>query len=313
MEHFPRSEYRSYSQAWVEISYCVDELGQTRNIAVLDYIGKDVFRDAALEFFEGWRFEPAKIDGKPVWQSGNVITIPFDRTGSEMVVSRPFFARYKRLVKFLADSELEKASELFETLFEDDDLNLFEIAKLWALRVQYELALGNLQLADVAAHRATIFDGRWIDEENHIATLAIRASVQFETGLFGDGLRTYEKLVQVAGEDSPQARQLQPVVDKVRQALASDQVFGTSARIGRLGECAGCNNSFRFTPARRNFSFAKIDGSLSTIEAQCQLRHYTTEAAEGVQWSIPKEWGDCSINVFGEPGTTFSIVLYPET
>jgi hypothetical protein len=30
-------------------------------------------------------------------------------------------------------------------------------------------------------------------------------------------------------------------------------------------------------------------------------------------WRIPPEWGDCSIYVFGEPGSTFQLLEYSST
>lgn len=52
-------------------------------------------------------------------------------------------------------------------------------------------------------------------------------------------------------------------------------------------------------------SISNIKGSLENIEIRCEWHRVVDEARSGVIWTLPEEWGECRIIVFGEKGSTF--------
>ena len=98
----------------------------------------------------------------------------------------------------------------------------------------------------------------------------------------------------------------------MRKAIDSETLLQTPGEILAKGECFGCNDSFQFTPARRHVALANIEGELTAIEMRCDHKRFNSAISELVEWHIPEAWGTCSIEFFGEPGTTFTILNMPD-
>lgn len=56
-----------------------------------------------------------------------------------------------------------------------------------------------------------------------------------------------------------------------------------------------------------------ISGSLDRIELRCDWHRVRAKPEKRRAWRIPAEWGDCSIYVFGEPGSTFRLLEFAST
>jgi hypothetical protein len=83
------------------------------------------------------------------------------------------------------------------------------------------------------------------------------------------------------------------------------------AEVRTKDECNVCNNSWAFTPVRNDFSFANIAGTLESIEMRCNHKRYESAVSGHVEWHIPDDWGTCHVQVYGEPGTTFDVLMLP--
>ena len=60
-------------------------------------------------------------------------------------------------------------------------------------------------------------------------------------------------------------------------------------------------------------AIADVDGELGNLELRCEWQHFADQAREGVTWAIPESWGDCSLVVHGETGSTFKLFEIPAT
>jgi len=61
---YPDFAKRAHIQGAVLLLMTVDEQGQPIDVAILE--GHPVFQETALQAARQWRFEPAKVDGRPV-------------------------------------------------------------------------------------------------------------------------------------------------------------------------------------------------------------------------------------------------------
>jgi TonB family protein len=63
--------------------------------------------------------------------------------------------------------------------------------------------------------------------------------------------------------------------------------------------------------------FELEQGSKSNLGAKKAFKNEYKKASQLLEksraWRIPPEWGDCSIYVFGEPGSTFQLLEYAST
>lgn len=310
---YPRIELQKNREAWVQVAYCIDEEGLPQNLAVMDSGGSKAFERAALSAARNWRFKPAEVDGKPSWQSNNQTYIRFAIEGRGKGASRRFISDYRRLGKLIDSGALDEADELFQRLHANDDLNLYEISRLWTQRVNYALARGDYDMADLAIHRATASDGEWIEEDTYAALLAARISIELHLGHYSATFEAYDSLVEVAGAESESVGKFRPIIEELRSLVDGNNLLQTNAEVQRRGECYRCNDSYSFTPVRRNFTFANVNGELASIEMRCTHKRFESTISDLIEWNIPETWGKCSIQVYGEPGTTFEVLQFPDS
>src|SRR5690606_28472189 len=108
---YPRGELMKGKEAWVHVTYCIDESGETRNISILDSVGGPRFEKAAIEAVEQWQFEPALMGGEPSWQSRNQAYISFAISQSDRGADSKFVWHFKKLGKLIEEEKLEEADE----------------------------------------------------------------------------------------------------------------------------------------------------------------------------------------------------------
>ncbi len=308
---YPQFELRHRKQAWVRIAYCIDESGSPQNVSVLDSVGSTKFDKAAIETVKQWKFEPALVNGEPSWQSRNQTLISFAIKGGNIGATRRFGKQFRKIGKLLDQKNLEDADKLFWQVYETYDLSLYELSKLWALRVRHEGISGDMYMLDMALHRATASKGQWIEEKSYIRLLELRVRVELKIGQYHSAMRAFRELVKVTGKNAEEVLVLKPTMEKLRDTINGDQILKIDAEVRTKDECNVCNNSWAFTPVRNDFSFANIAGTLESIEMRCNHKRYESAVSGHVEWHIPDSWGTCHVQVYGEPGTTFDVLMLP--
>jgi hypothetical protein len=63
---------------------------------------------------------------------------------------------------------------------------------------------------------------------------------------------------------------------------------------------------WHFDVHRRMFTIASIEGSINSIDAECERRLLSLEYQPDVEWGLPDSFGDCAIYISAEPGTSFT-------
>lgn len=61
---------------------------------------------------------------------------------------------------------------------------------------------------------------------------------------------------------------------------------------------------------RRDFAFAKVDGTITEFKIFCSQRVSTSPYAENTEWKVPKNLSNCGVLVKGKPGTTFQLLQF---
>lgn len=308
---YPGSELRKGTQAWVNVAYCIDESGTPRNVTIVDSVGRPRFETAAIEAVEAWQFEPALIDGEPSWQSRNQTVITFAIEQANEGARRKFVKAFRKIGRLIDEDQLEEADELFTRVYETHELSLYELSKLWAQRVRYEGKKGDMHKLDLALHRATASKGQWIDEDSYVRLLKLRAQVELQIGKYHEARRTFRELAAAAGEDAEEVAALQPAMETLRSMIDGNEILRIEAEVKGKDECYYCNDSWHFSPVRNDFTFQNVTGSLKSIEMRCNHKRFESEVADLVEWHIPDSWGRCNVHVYGEPGTTFDLLMLP--
>ena len=312
MPTYPKLEGRRRLDAWVEITYCIDQSGKAQNVSVLDSVGTENFDHSAIKAVQSWDFEPALRDGNPVWQSRNKVLIGFSYEGQLRADGR--FARaFRKIGRYIDQDNLKDADLLFQEVFQTYDMSLYELSKLWEQRVRYENKIGDLYKIDMAIHRAAMSKGAWIEKKGYVQLLALRAKVQTNLGKYFEARRSFNDLVDETRKNDKRVAELRPAFERIDTIIAGDGVITIKAEVRTRDECAYCDDSWAFTPVRNDFALSKIKGSLESIDMRCDNRRFESDISELVEWHIPDDWGTCHVQIYGEPGTTFEVLMLPSS
>jgi len=305
---YPSSEFRNGRQGWVELNYVVTEEGKVIEPVVEASSGSYAFERAAVNTVKRWRYEPALLNGEPIQQCKTAVRISFAIDGSEMGVSKSFNRKYKKIHQALEEGDVESASSKLEDAFQSEGLTLGELSWLRALQARIAGVRGDKEQQLIAVRRALAVSEKWIPDELRTGLLTTRVVLEIEKGNYSAAMGAYSALKTIDGADTSK---LDPIAEKIRELVESDQLLFKTAEIGGGASCETCDSRWRYKPLRRAIEITDIDGKLGNLELRCEWQRYIDEAREGVAWEIPDSWGECSVVVYGETGSTFKLVELP--
>jgi len=212
---YARRELKRGREAWVHVTYCVDETGSVKNVSVLDSIGNDAFGEAAVATVQEWEFEPALQDGKPAWQSRNEVYINFALSPEKLGASSKFVRQFRKIGKLIEKENLDAADELFWEVYESFDLSLYELGKLWAQRVRIDAMQGDYYRLNLALKRATASHGSWIEKDSYVRLLKLLVGVEVRIGKYHEAIHSFNDLVDATSEDADEVAALRPAIDQL--------------------------------------------------------------------------------------------------
>lgn len=307
---YPNSELRKGHQGWVDLNYVVTKDGKVIDPVVEASSGSPAFERAAINTAKSWRYEPALLNGEPIQQSKTAARIVFALDGSETGVSRRFFKNYKKIEKAIGRDEMEFASSELEEAFQSKGLTLAELSWLWALQVRIAGIHGDREQQLIAVRRALAVSKDWMPDQLRAGLLTTRIVLEIQKTNFAAALDAYSELKTIEGANTSE---LDPIVENIRTIVEGDQLLVSAAEIGNNGSCESCTSQWRYRPMRRAIEITEIDGTLGDLELRCEWQRFVDKARENVAWEIPASWGDCSVVVHGETGSTFKLVELPDS
>ncbi|MEM7277553.1 MAG: energy transducer TonB [Pseudomonadota bacterium] len=300
---YPQSELRDKRQGWVELSYVVTADGKVIDPVIEDSSGSKAFEKQALRTVTEWTYEPATWDGEPVQQCETQMRLVFALEGAGTGVTKRYRRRHNRISKIIDSGDYDEAQKLINNYRDNNNMSLSETSWLWTLQTRLSGLVGDKKQQLAAVRKATE-SSSWVDKKLYPDLLLVRTALELEEGNFAQAIRNHEAL-RKAKADHPKLKVIEPHITTIKEKVAGDTILQTKAEIGE-------NDNWYYRPLRRKFSIADLDGELRDIEFRCSWQRTVTKAEEGTSWSLPKDWGDCSIYVFGEPGTTFNLLEIPE-
>lgn len=85
-------------------------------------------------------------------------------------------------------------------------------------------------------------------------------------------------------------------------ALPYDAALAADVRIGR--------KPWTHMLTERTFTFAHVNGTIEKVDVKCRGRNEALQYEPGAEWTLPADWGACSLRVDAPRGTTFSLFQF---
>ena len=290
------------------LSYVVGTDGLVYDPIIDDSSGISAFERRAIQTVKRWRFEPATSKDKPIEQAHTKVRVTFAIDGSQHQrgAGRKFIRREKKFRQLLKEGDLEVAGEWLNASFEMPEWNLYETTRLWISSYHLYAALEDDENQLRSLRRAS--SGRdWVRPATATEILKAKFVVEARLGKLVDALETYELLV---GEEPAILDEgpLAEVAGKFRDFIDSGKTITTDALVEAEGdEC--CDAVWGHQLFRRKFAFENIEGEVKDLDIRCDWQRASEkEVYAGKVWEIPESWGDCSLYVHGNEGTTFRLL-----
>lgn len=295
----------TYSQleGWVRFSYIIEKDGSVGHLLIEDSHGSRSKRRWLSRWVSNLEYRPATWIGLPVEQAMR----PEASSDVDRGVTARFINEYQSIQARIRGGDLEGAEADLRRLHRPSR-SLHEFTLISLLHADLEFARNRPDEAAFHLGRvAGMLGSRFLEPSQHYAVLGSLFSAQASAGMPGDALQTYSA---IRAHPLYRPGPIDTAALRLREVIASSDNLSARAVIQ---DRAGRPEPFwDFELVRRSFAFSELDGTFDRFELRCNLKHVADEVVDGRRWQLLDAWGGCRLYVFGEPGSSFRLLLYAE-
>lgn len=316
----------SAREASVHLRLMVSPEGMPTDVSIVEDRGfhAEDFRREALRYVKGMRFNPATRNGLPVESGPLTQTINFlqlDYKGKEAGVFPEFREELDKFAPLMEAQDYAGAQAHAEWMLRERVKLRYEFAVLQAQLAQILSAAGKTEEALLAVANATSWrageppgyragqppppnnsDNYVLPRELVIYLLELRMRLAAQLGNLPGALQSFNELAgletRIADEDP---RKL--LADKFSEMLESGKPLLFSGRLK--------TGSWAHVLYHPRFSVIKVEGRISRFQLYCRGERTQFENVVGKEWSLPQGWEGCTVEFYGEPGSSLELVEMP--
>jgi len=297
-------ETGGFIEAMVDVDFTIGTDGLAKDVVVEDLLGPKKFADAAVDGTSRFVFDPATEGGKPVEENRRLrflFRIPGGPPGARTRVREAYVAAEGLVTK----GKPSEAIAAFQAIEDRTDLNLYERCMVAFALADAQFRAKDFWSARHAIRIATINNGELLGKESVTNAIRLRIRLEALNGDFAEAFAWFEilgKKAEIAADDPDKK-----LVDRMHALI--DGPDSLSAK-GRIPD-EGLPVFWQHTLLKRSFEFHEVAGSLEKFELHCARHSILSPVSDKANWTVPARWSGCYVNVYGKPGTTFSLFEYP--
>ena len=306
---YPKPLLRKGLEGWVVLSFLVNPDGSVSDVIVEDSTST-LFEEPARAAVRSWTYTPAKLGGEPVAQAHTSVVIAFQVQDARP--SKRFVKRYREIQAHFSEGDLAAAERTILALGQSDQLNIRERAYLAMADAELRGQRGEDDRQLTSLLRATVLQGKFLGPETYASALRSLYVLHLQRQEIARALGVF---LTLRGLEETPADPLVRAAERARDLAAGDKPLGRMGRIATQSEiqASGAPRVWSHQLMRRELSFRDVaKGSLESLDFRCRYHRATDEITTEKTWRIPASWGGCTVYVYGTPGTTFTLVEYPD-
>jgi TonB family protein len=306
---FPDGKMRRGQEGWVRLNFVVGPDGSALDPIIVDSSGGSLFEQSVLTVVSAWQFRPCE---EGIEHANNTVDVRFEIQGDRDRATRNFLRRYRDIVQDLYYEKIDKARDQVDTANEFGGWNLYEATMLALLNGRVEGAEGDDVEQLEHYRRALAVSNRVaLDGEQRRDVIVKILELEIETQQYGAALTTLEELQAESGSDENLAN-ISDEVALLENSIDSSEPIVANATIYNPCDCEAGDPLWTYSPARRSFSFAELNGNVERFEARCENHRISAQVETDTKWSLPADWGSCQVFVFGDDAATFEFIEHGE-
>jgi TonB family protein len=289
------------TEGFVLLRATVTKDGVLKDQSVVRLIGAHIFADKVLEASKTWHYQPATHGGVPVdrpnWYFEVIFTYGGKVTGARDEVYRIF----QRAGELSGEGKHADAIAMLLPVLSKTHLNFYEREA-----VSLQLAIEYAHQGDILTAREYLDDVTLLGEnylpKNLLPTLWRMAVItNAKTGQLLEAKEAFAKLgtPQTLAADDP----LVLLMQAVDEQMHSGKLLAAKGRIPTIGALP----IWRHMLMRHSIAILKVVGKLDRLYIECGEHKIESGFSDKAEWHIPKNWDKCRLDVFGDPGSTFTL------
>lgn len=302
---YPVSMAKLGIEGWTKASYIVEADGTVSNIIITDSSGQKSFEKESIKAIKTWKFTPALENGKPIQQCHNDVQMDYSMNDSDAGVSRRFLGKYKKAKKAITDQKFESVDEILRDLENFKQRRLAEQVHLKLLQADYAKIMGNKDLQLSYLSGISLATKKIISPEQKLSILYRKFILKAQLNHYSSAIKTYEKLKKL-DLAKPYLPQLTKFITNIESHINSQKNIAVQANIHK-------NDYWYHSLARNEFSLTDIQGSLNKLDVRCANKRHVYTVEENNAWKIPASWQECSLYIYGDDNTSFTLIEHPIT
>jgi TonB family protein len=313
--HYPDEEAQRGIEGWVQVSFVIQPDGTVGETLIEDSSGRRAFEKETIRAIGKWTYEPATMNGEAIEQCHAQVLMMFEmeETSKKRSGAKQRFRRhYAKTIQLLDEGKLDEARSTIDEMKENHAANLYERSRLWILRSMLQEKEGDDLGQLESLQRAVSGGGQYVEPKVYFTVMLKIFNLQIQFQHYADALKTLETVEELDLDDDMAAK-LRQIAKGIEELKTSDRAVAIEGEIGEAQEEHHGAGMWWHTLLRRTAGIEAVSGSLERVELRCDWRRVKAKPEKGRAWRIPPDWGDCSIYVFGEPGSTFQLLEYSST
>ncbi len=298
---YPRGDLYSGKEGWVLFNVVVDEEGTPREANIVDYSATQDMKKAARKALMKSKFTPGKLNGQSI-ESTAYFRYSFSIEGG-VGASRSFRRLYKKFNKHLDKQNIQTAQETLSELEEKTSLNNYERAFINFSKFRLAFVKGEQKNQPLYLNRALGYESKgkdlnYLSEELRAIARRQLFILQVEQKHYADALSTYEEMNK--NQQKEDIELFKDTYQAIKTLKSDDQTFSIREQLDDRG--------FLFHSLIKNsISIFDAQGELNELRLRCQKKYVYFDYSPNKQWNIPNEWGECTLQVIGEPKAEFTL------
>lgn len=294
----------------VLLEFDVLQDGHTKGIEVIERIGHPSFERAAIKSVSAWRYAPALREGVAVPTRNLRVAIPFrihvKKVGATPEAKEQILAAFAAIEKMDVDGAKLVLAELDAWTWP----NLYETQYRQLVRGIVSFLEGRSAEAIQELQRAMFFEGRFIGELGRFRSLIWTVRAAHKSEMKGEAYRALGVIERVQGENPLpwDITQIRHTLEELRagsspitqEAVIEPPSTPSQAAIGH------------YTPLRPISQIDAFGDSFpDRLRINCDDFEKNLTPKPGMQIEIPEGRTNCTIQLYGVPGTRVVFVEPP--
>lgn len=303
---YPIGRLRLAQAGMVEVKMMVDKNGNVFEAVVTDS-SHESFENAALDAVSRYSYKPATLNDMPVESRSN-IRIFFEIEDGEDAVGMRFARSYKKAQNALAQDKpnqiaIRKRLDRMADLY---GLGQYGLAHLNLVESVYAQRFSTQDDQLDALKKILLFEGRtgkngkFVNDDLEKSVRVSIIKLQALLGYYGDALNSYDTL---RDKFPDAAKDQDDLIGKVRAIVNGDKPFRSKLLLN--------NNGSRLTPLiKRTFAIFDESEGVKELKIRCDRKFAKLKYQPESEYAIPESWGECYLEIIGEPDLTADLVQF---